>query len=60
VPEIARSFLILSGPSVTPGKVSEECGLVDAATTGLAHLGVAIDPAWELDGKAVGLKAASD
>jgi predicted AlkP superfamily pyrophosphatase or phosphodiesterase len=55
-PQIARSFLILSGPSVVPGRVEEECGLVDAATTGLAHLGVAIDPKWELDGHVVALK----
>jgi hypothetical protein len=30
--------------------------IVDVAVTALAHLGVAIDPAWGLDGKAVGLR----
>jgi predicted AlkP superfamily pyrophosphatase or phosphodiesterase len=59
-PQIARSFLILNGPSVVPGRVEEECGLVDAATTGLAHLGVAVDPQWELDGHVVALKSTAN
>ncbi len=57
VPDIARSFLIVSGPAVDRDAQPGQCGLVDAATTGLAHLGVAIDPAWGLDGQVVGLSA---
>jgi hypothetical protein len=33
--------------------------IVDVPVTALAHLGVPLDPAWELDGKPVGLSAAS-
>jgi hypothetical protein len=28
--------------------------MVDAAVTALAHLGVAVDPAWALDGRPIG------
>jgi predicted AlkP superfamily pyrophosphatase or phosphodiesterase len=59
-PTIARSFLILNGPSVVRGRVARECGLVDVATTGLAHLGVDIDPKWQLDGDVVAIEPNSN
>ncbi len=48
-------FLIISGSSAathtTPGDVT----IVDVAATALAHLEGAVDPAWGLDGRPVGL-----
>jgi len=55
-PDIACSFLIVSGPAAQRGKISDQCGLVDAVPTALTHLGVAIDPKWSLDGRPVGLR----
>jgi predicted AlkP superfamily pyrophosphatase or phosphodiesterase len=48
-------FFLASGPSVDAGAQLADVGIVDVAVTALAHLGVAIDPAWGLDGRAVGL-----
>ena len=55
-PEIRNVFLIVSGPAALRGTSEEPTTHVDIVPTLLTHLGVAIDPAWELDGKAVGLK----
>jgi arylsulfatase A-like enzyme len=55
-PEILNSFLILHGHVVKPGKLNQQTYLVDVPMTALTHLGVAIDPAWNLDGKPVGLR----
>jgi predicted AlkP superfamily pyrophosphatase or phosphodiesterase len=48
-------FFLASGPSVQVDAPLADVGVVDVAVTALAHLGVAIDPAWGLDGRAVGL-----
>ncbi len=48
-------FFLASGPSVRSGTPLGDVGIVDVAVTALAHLGVSIDPAWGLDGRAVGL-----
>jgi predicted AlkP superfamily pyrophosphatase or phosphodiesterase len=56
-PDVAASFLIVSGDSAVRGTIDQECGLVDVAPTALTHLGVKLDPAWELDGRAVGLRS---
>jgi predicted AlkP superfamily pyrophosphatase or phosphodiesterase len=56
VPEIRQVFLILNGRSVKRGSFEEPAFLVDVAATALTHLGVAIDPAWRLDGRPVGLE----
>lgn len=48
-------FFLASGPSVEPGAPAGDVGIVDVAVTALTHLGVAIHPAWRLDGRAVGL-----
>jgi predicted AlkP superfamily pyrophosphatase or phosphodiesterase len=55
-PEIRNSFLIVSGVAAARGKIESQTYIVDVPVTALTHLGVKIDPAWQLDGKAVGLK----
>ncbi|MEP3479222.1 MAG: alkaline phosphatase family protein [Fuerstiella sp.] len=54
-PEIVTTFMIISGEGVQPGKIAQQTYLVDVPATGLAYLGLNIDPAWKLDGKPVGL-----
>ena len=54
-PEESTIFFIASGPSAVRGPIAEPPGIVDVAVTALVHLGIAIDPAWGLDGRAVGL-----
>jgi len=49
-------FCLVSGPAARIGTLEEQTDIVDVAVTALVHLGVEIDPAWELDGKPVGLK----
>lgn len=56
IPEIRNSFLIVSGAAAQRGKFEQTTYLVDVVPTALTHLGIAIDPAWKLDGHAVGLK----
>lgn len=56
-PEEETIFLIVSGPSALRGRIAEPPAIVDVAVTALAHLGIAIDPAWGLDGRVVGLAA---
>ncbi|QDT70863.1 alkaline phosphatase family protein [Lacipirellula limnantheis] len=55
-PEVACSWLVVSGDAAQPGKIAGEHGQVDLVPTALKHLGVVVDPAWKLDGAAVGLK----
>jgi len=53
---VATSFpeggasLLVSGPSTLEGTFTTAPALVDVAATALAHLGLATDPAWNLDG----------
>lgn len=49
-------FYLASGPSAATGVPPTAPRIVDVAVTALTHLGVTIDPAWELDGVAVGLR----
>ena len=56
VPEHRTIFVIVSGPATARGAIEPPPGVVDVAATALAHLGVALDPKWDLDGKPVGLK----
>lgn len=53
-PEEKTIPFLVSGPSVQ-GTLTEPPRIVDVAVTALAHMGVAPDPAWQLDGRAVGL-----
>jgi len=50
-------FFLASGPSVRAGPIDGVPHIVDVAVTALAHLGIDIDPAWGLDGRAIGLRA---
>jgi predicted AlkP superfamily pyrophosphatase or phosphodiesterase len=54
-PEERTIFYLASGPSVNPGSISEPVFIVDVAVTALTHLGIDIEPGWDLDGRAVGL-----
>jgi predicted AlkP superfamily pyrophosphatase or phosphodiesterase len=54
--EVERTiFYLASGPSAVQGTLSGTPEIVDIAVTALTHLGIEIDPAWKLDGRAVGL-----
>jgi predicted AlkP superfamily pyrophosphatase or phosphodiesterase len=55
-PEETTIFYLASGPSAEVGTPPGSPATVDLVTTAFAHLGVPIDPAWELDGQVVGLK----
>lgn len=54
-PEERTIFYLAAGPAAVPGPLAEPPAIVDVAVTALTHLGVAIDPAWELDGTVVGI-----
>jgi predicted AlkP superfamily pyrophosphatase or phosphodiesterase len=54
-PEELTTFLIVSGASASRGAPPDSVFVVDVAVTALTHVGIEIDPAWELDGRAVGL-----
>jgi len=54
-PEETTVFFMASGPSADVGTPVDSPGSVDLVTTAFAHLGIPIDPAWELDGTVVGL-----
>jgi predicted AlkP superfamily pyrophosphatase or phosphodiesterase len=48
-------FYLASGPAAEIGRSRTIPEIVDVAVTALAHLRIEIDPAWELDGKVVGI-----
>jgi predicted AlkP superfamily pyrophosphatase or phosphodiesterase len=50
-----RIFYLASGPAAIRGSRDIDANLVDVAVTAMAHLGVHIDPSWQLDGKVAGL-----
>jgi predicted AlkP superfamily pyrophosphatase or phosphodiesterase len=56
--QITDAFLIVSGAKTERGKLDKPTEIVDVVATVLVHLGVAIDPKWELDGRAVGIRTA--
>ncbi len=56
IPTHRTIFFIASGPSAARGPIDQPTFIVDIAATALVHLGIPIDPAWQLDGRAVGLK----
>ena len=49
-------YLLVSGPSAQRGTPSEPAFVVDVSVTALTHLGIRIDPSWQLDGKPVGIR----
>ncbi len=54
-PEERTIFFLVSGPSALKTPIAAPTFIVDVSVTALAHLGIAIDAAWDLDGKPVGL-----
>ena len=56
VPEIVTTFLVVSGVQSKKGMIEESSYIVDVPIIALTHLGVPIDSAWQLDGKAVGIR----
>ena len=54
-PEERTIFLLVSGAAALVGTPAEPGAIVDVSVTALTHLGIAIDPAWDLDGRAMGL-----
>ena len=50
-------FFLAHGPSVVREPIETAPNIVDVAVTALVHLGVDIDPAWNLDGRPVALGA---
>ncbi len=48
-------FFLAHGPSVVREPIETPPNIVDVAVTALTHLGVEIDPGWNLDGRAVAL-----
>lgn len=55
-PEERIIFYLASGPSAHVGRPGVTPNVQDVAVTAYAHLGIAIDPVWGLDGRAVGLR----
>ncbi len=56
VPDIRRVFLIVSGDTAMRGEIEGQTYIIDVAATALVHMGVKLDPAWNLDGIPAGLK----
>lgn len=55
VPEIRRTFMIVSGPAAQRGASDDATYQVDLVPTVLSHLNVTPLPQWQLDGHAIGL-----
>ena len=56
VPEIFTTFLVVSGKDSIKGEIEEPSYIVDVPVIALTHLGIPIEGAWQLDGKAVGIR----
>ncbi|MGI9626594.1 MAG: alkaline phosphatase family protein [Longimicrobiales bacterium] len=54
-PEEKTIFFLAHGPEMTQAESADPVHIVDVAVTALAHMGVALDPAWGLDGRIAGL-----
>jgi type I phosphodiesterase/nucleotide pyrophosphatase len=50
------TFILTSGPASAIGSGADDTFIVDVAVTALTHLGITLDAAWDLDGRAVGLR----
>ncbi|WP_106970021.1 MULTISPECIES: alkaline phosphatase family protein [Streptomyces] len=53
-PAERQTFVIAKGTGFAPGSVRHDVKVADIAPTVLSHFGVVPDPAWQLDGKAIG------
>ncbi len=54
IPEVRYVFMILNGPGIIPGQLQPDPVAVDLVPTILTYLNIPVDPAWQLDGQAVG------
>ena len=54
-PEVDTVWLLVAGDGAEAGRIAEPTGIVDLVPTALTYLGVHVDPAWGLDGYALGL-----
>ncbi|MFJ4685538.1 alkaline phosphatase family protein [Streptomyces sp. NPDC088789] len=52
-PQERQTFVIAKGSGFSPGSVRHDVKVTDIAPTVLTHLGISVDPAWQLDGRAV-------
>ncbi|MEV1020773.1 alkaline phosphatase family protein [Streptomyces sp. NPDC050264] len=48
-----QTFMIAAGGTVAAGSTRHDVKMPDVAATALTHLGVPIDPAWDLDGRPI-------
>ncbi|MGW3632940.1 alkaline phosphatase family protein [Streptomyces sp. NPDC005122] len=55
-----QTFMIATGTGTAPGSVRYDIKMPDVAASALAHLGIAIDPAWGLDGRPLQQPVADD
>ncbi|MFD8422362.1 alkaline phosphatase family protein [Streptomyces sp. NPDC059668] len=55
-----QTFMIATGAGTAPGSVRHDIKMPDVAASALAHLGIAIDPAWGLDGRPLQQPVADD
>lgn len=59
-PAERKTFVIAAGPGIAAGSIRNDVKVVDIAPTVLAADGIATDPAWNLDGTAIGELQADD
>ncbi|MER5740030.1 alkaline phosphatase family protein [Streptomyces sp. NPDC002262] len=52
-----QTFVIAKGAGFAPGSVRHDVKVTDVAPTVLSHFGIVPDPAWQLDGRAIGTLA---
>ncbi|MBM3216765.1 metalloenzyme superfamily, partial [Candidatus Poribacteria bacterium] len=57
IPEHRTVFVLLEGPSVQAGSLDGGVNIADVGVTALVHLGVPVEPSWEMDGRVVALTA---
>ena len=55
-PECRTVYFLAHGRGVRKGSIERPPHVVDVAATALVYLGIRPDPAWKLDGQAVGLR----
>ena len=60
IDEHRRIPMIVSGDAAQRGALRGTVNQVDVAATALAHLGVAAERAWDLDGRPIGLRSLVD
>lgn len=59
-PAERKTFVIAEGPGIAAGSVRDDVKIVDIAPTVITAAGITADPAWKLDGTALGDLKADD